>query len=266
MPKLIKIIATILFIAFVQPAKSQNVLVRKDTLYAKSENIYVFHTHIESDSIKNLIQNLKQDDFIFNDTFNTFSKLSFFKTNSQPVELSTIPLEKIIILEDKNLVIGLSKVEISPYKIVIYNFEGQLIAKSQNNPFVLKLSMNRINSIKKTNSILFNCLKNEEIVLKKDTFYYYPLSNCILNNMEKGSISNFFSNEELVPDQVIPFRIVLKNSDGIKFRRLYGFYHETDPFHDLVSVMGIPYILVLNSEKGERIYIPLISNCKNPAE
>lgn len=261
-----KIILTTMLVLWLNPISAQQRPGRKDTIRAESENVTVYYTRLESDSIENIIQNIKNVEQIFDSTFNHFSRLVISRPSERPMTLSTIPLERIIILEKQGFIIGLSKIEASPYQIVIYNLKGELVSKSRIYTHIVKLKYERIQKLKNNQPNLYNCLKISDVVIKKNEFYYYPISHCMLNNVGEKTVAEVLNDSEIVFTPYIKFKVQLTHPNGISFSRLHGFYHETDPLKELVLVMGVPYILVLNSEEGEPLYIPLVSNCKNPAE
>lgn len=266
MESITKSMLTLVLVFWLNPISAQQSFVRKDTIRAESENVTVYYTRIESNSIEKTIQNINNDDQIFDSTFNHFSRLVISRPSERSITLSTVPLEKIIILEKKGFIIGLSKIEASPYQIVIYNLKGELVSKSRINTHIVKLKHERIQEFKNHLPNLYNCLKINDIVIKKNEFYYYPISHCMLNNIGEKGVAEVLDDSEIVYTPYVKFKVLLTTPNGISFSRLHGFYHETDPLNELVLVMGVPYILVLNSEEDEPLYIPLVSNCKNPAE
>lgn len=79
-----------------------------DTVKARSKDYFVLHYHEVSDERRKHLSSSDGSD-IFNDSINKFSRIIIF-TPSREIDLPTIPLENIIILEDKGLIIGLTRI------------------------------------------------------------------------------------------------------------------------------------------------------------
>lgn len=233
-----------------------------DTIYINSPSVTVLHYKQESKEIENKMYSMVEDDLIFSNSFNHFSKLKIYH-GSKEIELSTIPLDNIIILENKHLILGISKVALAPYNIVIYSFDGTIIYKMALPTLSIKITLNRMRDLIDVYPELRNCIEKDNSILYDGQYCYLSLSNRIRRVLEARSIESVFNSEEIVGNPYFNFEISTTNKTnafGYKFKRNKGGYNATDPFFDLMCVDRVPYLLILNDENGNKVNLPLVSN------
>src|SRR5690606_14978533 len=78
-------------------------------------------------------------DLIFSDSINKISKLFIINEHYQVDSISTIPIDNIIIDDSKELILCLSRAEVSPYNIVLYDFKRKILFKKSISMFELAL-------------------------------------------------------------------------------------------------------------------------------
>ncbi len=225
-----------------------------DTLTIKGDDYLITHYHKVSSLVnKKLLSDFNDD--LFSDTLNKFSRLIFESNYKLSFNIPTIPLTNIIYLKKAGLIVGLSKIVNSPYHIVIYSTDGTLLCKRSLQNLELKLNRADIKYLLTNKPKLKECFSKNVIVKDQDN-YYLELSRCLLSTIGKDSLLKM---NKIAVNKYFPFMSVSKDS------RLYSRYNysfsDSAPFYDLVMVGSVPYLLILNSEDGTKINIPLVSNC-----
>jgi hypothetical protein len=229
-----------------------------DTVKAKSEDLFVLHYHEVSDKRKKqmIFSNVEG---IFDDSTNKFSRMIIINpvVPSTEINIPTIPLENIIILKEKGLIIGLTRIKASPYLVVIYNLNGKLLYKGNLGASTLMLTKGRLRKLVTKYPSLLEHIENSNSFKEGDTCFI-ELSRSMLNAIGRDSARSEFTGE-IIFGRYVPYKIVL-DGGGI-YSRYQGFYRYSDPFQDLIMIGSVPYILILNTEDGKQVNIPLISNC-----
>lgn len=231
-----------------------------DTIAVYSENCKVEHYRERSYEKGQQMLSMHDSD-IFNGAINDFSKLVILQVGYDPVEVSTIPMDNIVLLDSPKLVIGLTKVKTAPYKIVIYKYNGELVYKGNLGVDMIKINHKKLKEITQKFPELVRAFKESGNVIKQDGFYYVELSNDVRHILGSGFYTKYFSEEWLYIGSYLPFHIALSSSSPYHYRRLEGGYLGASPYNDLIIVNRLPFVLVLNNVEGSKSYIPLVSNC-----
>lgn len=226
-----------------------------DTTYFFSKKILAMHILFKTDTLRNQIFNLK--DSIFT-KLNKVSILEVIDNITDSVaSIPTIPLDKLIILDRHELIIGLSKSIVSPYNIVIYDFKGNLLFKK------------KISSL----NIILDSLALEVFKDSLPEFYSYVVDRCGIININ-GSYCidmNFWHNLTEEQKQFIHTKQWLKqscyfpelssayfgNQYTFNLKKYINFYSNTDPFYDLLIENEKIKEIVLNDELGNKVTIPV---------
>jgi hypothetical protein len=152
--------------------------------------------------------------------------------------------------------LGLSKITLAPYQIVLYSKEGQLIYKGALNFFELKVDKTQLQGLLKDYPKLHDCLAQITIV-KENNFYFLQTSPCLINVINRDSIVNMgiLKINHYFPSMSEPI------NENITYAQYHNFFSSTNPLFELITVGSVPYLLILNSEDGTKVNLPLISNC-----
>lgn len=232
-----------------------------DTIRIKSEECFVRHYHERSDDRRVQMFSMSSDD-IFDKRINNFSSIYISATGHNPIEVPTIPLDNLIVLDEWKLVIGLTKIMVSPYKIVIYNFDGKILYKGSLGIDIIKLDFNKLQELTQKFPVLLSIFKNNGNVIKrKDSLYFIELSNDVRHVLGKNFVQNYFLNDWQFIGSYLPFKIATTGNSGRQYRRYLGGYLNSSPYNELIGINNVPFILVLNNVNGGKSYIPLVSNC-----
>lgn len=227
-----------------------------DTVKAKSKDYFVLHYHeVSRERKKQMIYSDGKD--IFNNSINKFSRMVIIKPSSEEIDLPTIPLENIIILEDKGLIVGLTRIQASPYLVVIYDLDGKLLYKGNLGTHVLKLSKDRLRQLVSKYPGLSDCLEKSNCFKEGDTCFV-EYSRCIINTIGRDKAMDEIRNEIVMGHYASPFPV---STDGPVYKPYENVYRYSDPLHEIVMVGSVPYLLILNTEDAKQVNIPLISNC-----
>ncbi|HMG81824.1 MAG TPA: hypothetical protein VK559_02195, partial [Ferruginibacter sp.] len=223
-----------------------------DTLESYGDDYRVIHYHIVSSMVENkMISDTLEE--IFNDSLNQYSRLIFEEHNKYKFNVPTIPLTNIVYLKKPGLIIGLSKIVASPYHIVIYSTDGKLLCKRTLQNLELKLDKKGLDSLIRGNPKLIDCL-SQNIVVKENDNYYIETSRCLIHTLGREWFLKPF---RLVSSHYFPSMSVPYDS-GLYSKYQFSF-SDSDPVHDLIMIGSVPYLLILNSEDGKKINIPLVS-------
>lgn len=233
-----------------------------DTIRTVSEKCKVVHYHHRFSSGRSRQMLLMDDNDIFNDTVNDFSKLIISQMGGyEPIVVSTIPLDNIVVLDSAELIIGLTKITTAPYKVVVYKFNGDLVYKGSLGIDMIKISRRKLRSITQKFPELIASFKENGNVVKRDSLYYIELTPKTKQVLGTEFRSTYFSDEWLFLGLYLPFQIATSWSDGYQYHRYKGGYLSSSPYNDLVVVNGVPFVLILNDVEGNKSYVPLVSNC-----
>ena len=229
-----------------------------DTIVSKGNEYTITHFHIISKGNENKIL-LGEADSLFTEGYNNFSRL-IFKDLIHSFNVPTIPLTHIIYLNKSCLILGMSKIAISPYQIVLYTLEGKLVYKGTITAFELKVAKEEAENLLKVFPNLKGCLTHMSIV-KENEFYYLPVNHCLINSLGRDNILKMST---LSMSHYFPFisQPIIENSFYAHYVQWYNFFSDSDPLYDLIMMGSTPYLLILNTEGGDRVNIPLITNSK----
>lgn len=124
----------------------------------------------------------------------------------------------------------------------------------------LKLRREKLRYFESKYPALKHCWKEPPYILQDGEYYYIELSDCIYTIIARDSEAK----QALVPNRYFPnIGISTKPSYGsgkYRYQQYYGFFDTSNPFYDIISIGDVPYLLILNNAKGEKVNIPLISN------
>lgn len=243
---------------------SQKIFLEEHPLYNKhstidtsefySKELTILHTLVRSDKIDRKF--LNKEDSVFNNT-NKISTLFITNRSLITIEIPTIPIDHIVIDDTKELIIGLSRAEVSPYNIVIYNFRGELLFKKKILPLELVLDSTNYKKFQRLFPEFFKYATINKQILKIDSLYHVDLGYWHkLPEDKKDSIrswgwmriSHIFS--DLSTDS-------FDGTPSYKLTKYTNFYSQTDPFYDFEirdsKIIGI----ILNDEFGGKVKIPI---------
>jgi hypothetical protein len=225
-----------------------------DTLQVWGDGYRITHFHIVSNEIEKRLQ-FDSTDEIFNNNLNKHSRLIFEGRDNYKFSVPTIPLTHIIFLKHIGIIIGLSKIEVSPYHIVIYSSDGKLLCKRTLQNLELKLEKREIEQLLKAHHELANCLA-ENVIVKEDDSYFIEMTRKLFQIIRKDT----FLMKKVSLSSYFPYMSTSFDS------RLYSKYHfsfsDSDPLYDIIMIGSVPYLLVLNSEDGKKVNIPLVTTVK----
>jgi hypothetical protein len=224
-----------------------------DTLRVKGDDYRITHYHIVSNEI-NRTMVMDSTDEIFNNTSNHYSRLVFEGPSNHSFNIPTIPLTHIIYLRKMGLIIGLSKIVVSPYHIVIYSTEGKLLCKRTLNNLELKFNKKEINDLFKFHLKLRGCL-SQNVIVKENEDYYIEASRCLLQIAGRETLLKM---NKIVTNHYFP--AMGHSMDGNLYSKYYNSFSDSDPFYDIIMIGSVPYVLILNSEDGSKVNIPLLSS------
>ncbi len=237
--------------------------IRIDTLIVKNSDYELIHFHkVERNIYTDLL--FDKDDSVFSE-LNKYSRM-IVKNSYKEYNIPTIPFSHLYILNSKDLILGLSSYLLSPYNIVVYRLStGELLYKSKITIFELKLTEDEISKIIAKYPGIENCLKVSN-VFKINEEYYFEITNCIINILGRDSFIDRFN---IVGNRYFPLigstTASSYDQQGKYYLKSYvGFFDLSDPLYDLIVINNVPYLLILNSDNGEKIHIPLVSNCESP--
>ena len=223
-----------------------------DTLQVKGDDYLITHYHLVSSELnKRMISESKEE--IFNDSSNQYSRLIFEGPDNYKFNVPTIPLTHIVYLKKSRLIIGLSKIVASPYHIVIYSTSGKLLCKRTLKNLELRLDKKELKNLLKAYPGLTRCLA-QNIIVKENDNYNIEISTCLLNIIGRESLLKM---NRIVSSPYFP--LMSTSFDSRLYSKYYYSFSDSDPLYDLIMVGSVPYLLILNSEDGSKVNIPLIS-------
>lgn len=239
---------------------SEPAFVRIDSIHTESYGYQIVHYHKVSKEIYNNLL-FDKSDLIFSNQ-NYYSRI-IIKNGYTELDIPTIPLSHIIIMENKGIVIGLSNFIVSPYSIVIYSLKtGDLLYKSKIGMFELKLSEDELHNLSKSYPPLKNALSNtNSFVINNE--YFIEMNNEIINILGREVIleKHLYSTNRFFPKIGSTTASSYDENNNFYFKKYVGFFNNSNPIYDLITIGPVPYLLILNAEDGEKVHIPLITNC-----
>jgi hypothetical protein len=229
-----------------------------DSIVSRGNEYTITHFHVISGSNGNKIL-LGEADSLFNEGYNNFSRL-IFEDREHSFNVPTIPLTHLIYLNKSSLILGISKIAISPYQIVLYSPDGKLVYKGSITAFELKVTRDEAKNLLKLFPNLKKCLPLMSIV-KENEFFYLPINQCLINSIGRDNILKM---NTLRMSHYFPYisQPIIENSFYAHYVQWYNFFSDSDPLYDLIIMGSTPYLLILNSEEGARVNIPLITDSK----
>lgn len=232
-----------------------------DTIIVNSEHYRLLHYHEVSKDIEINKLYSSHSDEIFTDTFNKFSRL-VFKDRDKSFDIPTVPLTHLYILANKKLILGLASFTRLPYNIVLYSFNGDILYKGQINFRELKLTREQIKKMIKKYPDFKTCLEHKPNVFKQGEEYHIEITRCISNTVSVDTLvslglisgNSYFKRVSIGTHQTY--------KDGkYNYQQYTTCFDKSDPLYDLIMIGNVPYLLILNETNGNKIYIPLVSNC-----
>lgn len=227
-----------------------------DSLIFKSKKIELLYTLERKGNMDRKVRDF--GDKIFNDSANKISRLYLTENNGKTIAIPTVPLDNIIIDDSKELIVGLSRAVTSPYKIVLYDFNGVLLYKKTLLPFELTMdSVNYIEFCRLFPSFLEYAIREKQILFEGGVCYidlgYWQFLSA--EEKEKIKSSTWFK-----PSHYFPF-LFPESIDGTcsyQLSRYTNFYSMTDPFYEFeMSQSGKPVGIILNDEFGSKVKISI---------
>lgn len=227
---------------------------KKDTSVFESRKIRIIYTLINTEYTERNFR--KKGDSVFTDT-NIYSRLCILDSFSNNIIcVSTIPLDNIIIDDKRELIIGLSRSIASPFKLVLYNFKGQLLFKKS--------------------------IWHEELILTKKEYKVFcdsfpTINKYVIENNQIFEMNNLYYIDlqyfsMFIEPDYSKLNGLLKTSPYFPhlnyggtcwtnthmFKKLNNFYSKTDPFYDF-DMKGDKVIgVILNDEYGGKVKIPVM--------
>lgn len=225
-----------------------------DTLKVQSKNYRIIHSHQWSKNIDTGIlksSNIFAD--IFNDTFNTFSRLIIVTKLGDTLNIPTIPLKYLIIKEKVGIIIGLSDFVKSPYNIVLYSLDGKLLFKRRLEVGEIKLNKDEMVDFREKFPNNYECLLSHQCLYKEGDFFYIGLPcNCY-----DYELNMYYSNKGYIKGNHYFHNMSISTyNPSNDFKSYSNLFSKTDPFYDILMLDSIPLLLILNSEDEDKVHIP----------
>jgi len=233
-----------------------------DTLKFKSPKIEIIYNLERKMGLKENVQ--FSGDSIFNDNYNTFSILHIIISHTRKtIVIPTIPVDDVIIDDNKQLILCLSRAMVSPYNVIIYDFNGNLLFKKAITSFVLVASRKDFERFIKDFPTFYKYANNNHEINFRNSMYYIDLSYWLkLSDEDKELIkerkwlkfSQYFPSLSSESTAHLP-SYILKNYQN--------FYSQTDPFYEYkLNKDGTLKSIVLNNEYGGKVEIPVNKGIK----
>lgn len=252
--------STIVFSQISRIIDSPSTIRHVDSIFARTQECSVIHYHERSYNIGKKMQSMSPKE-IFNSETNDFSRLEIYRSGGyDPIILATVPLDNIILLDNHKIIIGLSQIEVSPYKIVVYSYSGSIIYKGNLGYSMIKVDFNKLRNLVSKNPALIEVLKQECNVIKEDSLYWLELNNDFGKVLGKDYVKRYFDKNIIYSSVYLPFQIGTYWAHPHLYHRIAGGYLKSSPFSDLIAIGNVPYVLILNNVDGGKSYIPLVSN------
>lgn len=227
-----------------------------DTLTFRSKKIELIYTLERKGKMDKKIKDL--GDAIFSDSANKISRLSITEGYKKTINIPTIPLDDAIIDDSNNLILGLSRAITSPYKLVLYDFNGTLLFKKSISAFELLMDAKDYVQFGKSYPTFLEYSMREKQVLFESGMYYIDLGYWkSLSGQEKEKIK---ATKWFKPSHNFPYLFTehIDRWASYELSRYTNFYSTTDPFYEFeISKSGQPTGIILNNEFGGKVRIPL---------
>lgn len=226
------------------------------TLKFKSKNLNITFTLKRNKEIRNVF--LFKEDLVFNDSVNKSARLFITDRRHITTEIPTIPIDHIIIDDSNEIIICLSRAEVSPYNIVLYNFKGELLFKKKILPLEIVLDSVNFNHFRDSFSAFYDYAYRNKQILHINGLYYIDLA--YWHNLSKYQTEKIMELDWMEPLHYFP-NLFSENFDGTppyELSKYTNFYSQTDPFYDYEYQNGMIKCIILNDEYGGRVKIPIV--------
>lgn len=237
--------------------------VKWDTVKAESENCVALHFHLVSRENLSTICSLKNEEDIFVDSINNFSRLIIKNHIGPSFDIPTIPLSYIYILEKQKIIVCLSNYEVSPYHLVLYSLDdGRLLYKRHFYRNDFKFNKDELKQLVRKCPEVISCFEQKPNVIKVGDDYIIEATQCLIKLTMYDSVireKNMFANTSL-----LFYDMTLSTASpisGDKYKMYHYFFDKADPLADLITINSVPYMLILNDWQRRKVNIPLLSNC-----
>jgi hypothetical protein len=230
-------------------ASAENIYL--DSLKLETNDYSIVHYHLESDSLKKLLLFNSAED-IFNDSTNSGSRLLFIKNGQIVFNVPSPPLTHIVYIESSKIIVGLSKIVVSPYNIVVFDLKGKLLGRRTLNPWDLTLTNDELDDLIKKYPGLLNCM-NKSVIVKSNDSLIVEITSCLLNTLGREKL---IALGKFSPSLFFP---LMSSSMHGSYTRYFNSFSDSDPVYDIIMIKSVPYMIVLNSEDGRKVNIPLVS-------
>lgn len=232
-----------------------------DTTWYQSPNLSVRYTieiTVDDDMVDKMFE---IGDSIFNDSINTISKLyikhKWDYTKYKPIELSTIPIDHLVIDEQHQLIICFSRAMESPYHIVLYNFDGELLYKMQLSILEVAIDMQNYQEFQERFPDHFSYAYEHGqldtiggiVYFGQNLDMYFSDDEWdIINKLGERKHSHYFTRMDIGSTWC---------GTHIGLRKYTNLFSATDPLYDFVVKDSVPVKMILNDAFGKKVYIPL---------
>jgi hypothetical protein len=227
-----------------------------DTITFKSYSITVRYLMAKNIDICYKLFNM--GDSIFS-VKNTFSKLviSDFSSGLTIKEVSTIPIDKVIIDEKNKLILVLTNIASSPYKIILYNLKGEILYRKNFEEYGIALDTNQLNSFINLLPNVYFKATELNLVEKQDSLII--ISNRIYQYLDPKERKIIFSNNWHRNNCLFPNMggSICKHPNKNNCYEIEGMYSQTDPFYEFIfkESSDFPTSIILNDIKGNKVRI-----------
>lgn len=227
--------------------------VSDDTLFFFSNKVSLMYTFHRTINLHNKFFNM--GDTVFNDSLNIYSKLRITKEDYKDIWISTIPIDNVIIDDVHELILCLSRTNVSPYHIVLYNFDGEILFKKYISDFHIKLDTASFIQFKDSFPEFYKYAFNHNQISFFDKFYYVDISYMSMLNQNQrdkikelgwGKYTHNFYLESYVGGNPYPY-----------YLKKFSYYSYTDPFYEYIFQNKKLVGIVLNDMYGGKILIPV---------
>lgn len=232
-----------------------------DTFKFKSPEMEIVYNLERKMGLKKKI--LNSGDSIFNAHFNAFSVMHLTLNNKMTIDIPTIPIDDIIIDDSMGLILCLSRAMVSPYQIVLYDFDGNILYKKILLPFEVVLNTNDYIQFQKLFPSFYKHAKNQDEIHLVDSLYYVDLSYWHkLSKQEQNSImeKKWFKFSHYFPSL---FNESTGSLPSYQLGKYQNFYSRTDPFYEYrLNQDETLKSIILNNEYGSKVEIPVHKGIK----
>lgn len=252
---------TVNIVAFAQDSSS-SFLDDPETPYIDTVNVVgngfqIMHFHdVSRETRQQLI--MDTSGFFLDNVRNKKSRL-IFTSEKGSFDIPTVPLTSVLYLKNIGLVLALSKIVASPFHILLYNLNGELVCKRSLTSFEMKVKKRGLGRFVKKFPYVRNCINQGTIITKTDSYYFIEESNCILDHYERKELRNsgysVFNHATPIMYSAGP------GYTGFRYAKYEPSFSDKNPLDSLIMDGSSPKAIILNFEKGRKVELPLKSNC-----